>query len=232
MVAYEVSTLVEVGPVDAVDALVLPAWQFPLNHTIFATDVAGFGDLRRTDTDRGIVRATLYRILHESFAAAGLPWSACIHEDRGDGTLTVAPPNIPSGCLVEPLLAHLAALLREHNHRADAGTRIQLRVAIHVGPVAPDANGLNGQALIHTARMLDARPVKRMLHSTGADLAVITSGHVYDTVVRQTPGAIDPAAYRPVRARVKESTIAGWMYLAGGSQGHGDADHRGAPEMQ
>src|SRR2546423_1602807 len=69
----------------------------PLNHTIFATDVAGFGDPMRTDVDRHVVRAQLYRILHESFAAAGVPWSACIHEDRGDGTLTAAPPNIPTG---------------------------------------------------------------------------------------------------------------------------------------
>jgi len=154
----------------------------PLNHTIFASDIAGSADRRRTDDDHRLMREHLYRILQGAFAAAGIPWSACIHQDHGDGVRTAAPPNIPSVCLVDPLLAHLAGRLRKHNLWAEPATQIRLRVAINIGPVARDANGLTGQALIQ---------------------------------VRQTSGPINPEAYRRIRARVKESRITGWVYLAG-----------------
>src|SRR5439155_17862857 len=132
----------------------------PLNHTIFASDIAGSADRRRTDDDHRLMREHLYRILQGAFAAAGIPWSACIHQDHGDGVRTS----------------------RKHNLWAEPATQIRLRVAINIGPVARDANGLTGQALIQ---------------------------------VRQTSGPINPEAYRRIRARVKESRITGWVYLAG-----------------
>jgi len=98
----------------------------PLNHTIFASDIAGSADRRRTDDDHRLMREHLYRILQGAFAAAGIPWSACIHQDHGDGVRTS----------------------RKHNLWAEPATQIRLRVAINIGPVVRDANGLTGQALI------------------------------------------------------------------------------------
>ena len=86
-----------------------------------------------------------------------------------------------------------------------------------VGPVFRDTRGLSGNALIHAARMLDAPVLKQSLRSTGADLAFMASEHVYDTVIRQTRGLVDPAAYRRVRFQVKEADITSWMYLSGGN---------------
>jgi hypothetical protein len=187
----------------------------PLNCSIFCTDVAGFGDPRRDDDDRRVVREALYRILWEAFEASNVPWALCRHEDRGDGTLTVVPPTVSTVSLVEPLIAQLAAKLKRHNRQAGDPVRIQLRVALNVGPVLPDAAGLGGYALIQTARILDAPVLKDALAATGADLGFIASAHVYDTVIRHTVGLVDPTAYRRVRVSVKESTITSWMYLAG-----------------
>jgi hypothetical protein len=190
----------------------------PLNHSIFFTDIANFGDPRRDDDDRRVVRETLYETLWAAFEGSNVPWATCVHEDRGDGVLIVAPPTVSTVSLVDPLLSVLAFRLRRHNHRAGDPIRIQLRAALHVGPVFQDAQGLNGHALIHAARMLDAPVLKESLANTRADLAFMASAHVYDTVIRHTVGLLDPAGFRQVQFRVKEAEITSWMYLAGAAQ--------------
>jgi hypothetical protein len=199
------------------------AW-VALNYSIFCTDIAGFGDLRRNDDDRRVVREVLYRILQEAFEAANIPWAACRHEDRGDGTLTLVPPTVPTMPLVDPLVALLAAKIKMHNRQAGDPVRIELRAALHMGPVFHDANGICGHALNHTARMLDAPVLKRSLTASQADLAFIASAHVYDTVVRHATGLVDPTTFQPVRVQTKESETTGWMHLGGHSAQHPTLD--------
>ena len=187
-----------------------------MSSSILLTDLAGFGDRRRTDDDRRIMREMLYRILRDAFGRSHLAWSQCHQEDRGDGTLTVVPSAVPTEALVDPLVAVLAAALRHHNRQSAECVRLRLRLAIHTGPVAADADGVHGQALIDTARLLEAPALKTAMSEQGADLGVITSSHVYHTVVAHTVGLTDPAEYRPVRVRVKEVDTTGWMFLAGG----------------
>jgi hypothetical protein len=57
--------------------------------------------------------------------------------------------------------------------------------------------------------------LKESLANTGADLAVMASAHVYDTIIRHTPGLVDPNAFKQVRYQVKETKITSWRYLAG-----------------
>src|SRR5262249_5292817 len=161
-----------------------------------------FGDPRRNDDDRREIRDTLYRILEDTFKASNVPWAECVHEDRGDGTLTIVPPTVSTGWLVDPLPALLAAAPERHKRRGGPAVRLQLRAALHVGPVFRDPRGLSGHALIHAARMLDAPVLKRSLRDTQADLAFITSEHVYDTVIRQTRGLADPDSYQRVHFEV------------------------------
>ena len=60
-------------------------------------------------------------------------------------------------------MAELAARLRQYNRRASEVVRIQLRVALHVGPVGRDSEGLTGQAVIAAARIVDAPAIKARL---------------------------------------------------------------------
>jgi CRP-like cAMP-binding protein len=189
----------------------------PLNCSIFYTDIAAFGDPQRDDDDRRVVRDALYRILQEAFEGSGVPWAACVHEDRGDGILSIAPPTVSTVCLVDPLQALLAAKLKRYNRQAGAPVRIQLRAALHLGPVYYDRQGgLCGHALIQTARLLDAPALKRTLADSRADLAFISSEHVYDTVIRHVQGLVDPLAYQRIPIGVKEATYSGWMVASGG----------------
>ena len=190
-------------------------WREPLNCSIVFTDVAGFSDPVRNDSDRDVVRVAMYEILRSAFEASGVPWATCYREDRGDGAIIVVPPTISTHRVVDPLVAELADRLRQYNRRASEVVRIQLRVALHVGPVGKDAEGLTGQAVINAARIVDAPVIKARLAAEQADLAFATSDYVYDHVVRNCDGRVDPAAFERMECQVKESHVSAWVHLAG-----------------
>jgi hypothetical protein len=191
-----------------------PAWS-SLNCSVFYTDVAAFSAPCRTEADRQLIRDRLYAMLRAAFESSGVSWAACYREDRGDGVLVIVPPGVPTRVVADPLLAVLAAELRRHNRRATEAVRIALRAALHVGPVTRDAEGLNGDAIIHTARMLDAPPLREALRASGADLAFMASEHVFATVLSSDTGLLDPTTFTQVSFRVKESQITAWMHVAG-----------------
>ncbi len=203
------------------------AWQ-PVPCSILVTDIAASSGTGRSEMDRQAVRDVMYRILHAAFEYSRVSWAKCHHEDRGDGALIMVPSAaVPIVSVVDPLLADLAARLRRHNRQASSSTRIQLRAALHTGPILQDSVGVSGAALIHAARLLDAPILKQELESTGADFGLMASGYVYDTVIRDGPGLVDPATYRQVEFQVKESRITAWMHLSGALAGpaQGQAYH-------
>ncbi|WP_165978037.1 hypothetical protein [Actinomadura darangshiensis] len=194
-----------------------PATWTGLNCSVLFCDVAGFGDPSRDDDDRRVVREVTYAVLLAALEASGVPPSATYREDRGDGALVIVSPAVPTATLVDPLAGHLAVALRRHNHRASRAVRVQLRVALHVGPVTPDAEGLNGHVIIQTARLLEAPVLKAALADSGADLGFIVSPFVYDAFVAHLHGPIDPRAFERVSITVKETTTDAWMYVTGRS---------------
>ena len=186
-----------------------------LNCSVLFTDIAGFGDPERNDSDREVVRMALYEILRSALDASGVPWHACYHEDRGDGVVIVVPPTIATVRVVDPLIPELAGQLRQYNRRAADVVRIQLRAALHVGPVGMDAEGLTGQALIVAARLVDAPVLKERLATDQADLAFAASAYVYDHVVRNCVGRVDSTAFEHLELQVKESHISAWIHVTG-----------------
>ncbi|HEY7488963.1 MAG TPA: hypothetical protein VH912_31275 [Streptosporangiaceae bacterium] len=184
------------------------------NGSIVFTDVAGFSDAGRTDPDRGIIRKVMYRILQDAFEQSGIPWTECHREDRGDGALIVVPPTVPTRWIVHPLLAALTGELERHNIHADEATRFQLRIALDVGPVESDAEGVNGEAIIKASRLVDAPPLKERLAQTQSCLGFIASDFVYDRVIKHRPGPVDPAGYQKIRCRLKGSRFIAWIYLS------------------
>ena len=183
---------------------------------IVLTDITAFSAHRRSDEDRLILRRTMYDMLQRAFETAGLMWRELHTEDRGDGTLIVVPPDTPASAVAARALGHLAAALRWHNQSASDALRMQLRVALHAGPVIRDAQGVTGHAINQTARLVQARILRKLLTETRADLGVIVSAYIYDYVIRQhedQPG--DATPYRKIRFRVKESALTAWIHLTG-----------------
>ncbi|MEU6041257.1 cyclic nucleotide-binding domain-containing protein [Actinomadura sp. NPDC047616] len=184
------------------------------NCTILFTDIVRFSGTHRTDDDRLVVRRVMYDLLRGALEDSDVPWEPCHREDRGDGALVIVPAEIPTRRLVDPMLALLTAGLRRHNRAAGEATRFQLRVALHVGPVVPDDQGVSGLAIIQTARLLNAPILKEWLDRTQADVGFIASAFVYEFVIAHAPGLVNPASYQRVTCKVKDAELTGWMHLS------------------
>ena len=121
-------------------------------------------------------------------------WSQCSCEDRGDGLLIVIPPNIPTAQVLEYLLIALPIALKRHNGTYAAAVRVQLRVALDVGPVTSDRMGVSGQVIINAARLLEAPRLKAAVAANHANLGIIVSDFIYQSAVKHEDVLSDPGA--------------------------------------
>lgn len=177
------------------------------NCTVILSDVVGFGARTRTDEDRRVIREALFSMTHTALQDLPDVWS---WDDRGDGLLTVVPPIVPTAKVIAHLHKELPAALEEHNRAHRDSARIQLRVAIHVGPVATDTLGASGEAIIVTARMVEAPLFKQAMDKARAALGIISSTFIYESVIRHDLGL---TGYSQVRVDVKEASMLAWMKL-------------------
>jgi hypothetical protein len=177
------------------------------NCTIVLSDVVGFGADSRTDEDRRIIREALFSMTHIVLRDLPDAWS---WDDRGDGLLTVVSPSVPTARIVAHLHKELPAALEEHNRVYPDPARIQLRVAINVGPVATDVMGVSGEAIIITARLVEAPVFKNAMGESGASLGIIASTFIYESVIRHGPYL---EGYSEIPVDVKESSLLAWMKL-------------------
>jgi hypothetical protein len=182
---------------------------------MFAVDIARFTRSDRDSEIRLYLRRSLYQILEDAFEGSGLPWASCHREDRGDGVLVIVPPRVAGYAIIDPLPERLRGLIRRHNRVTREPAQMQLRAAANIGPVHHDAHGLVGDEINLLFRMLDARPLQRALADSGAELALAVSRYVHDNLVVQHPSLVDPALFRPLRARVKRTRVNAWMYVPG-----------------
>jgi hypothetical protein len=177
---------------------------------MFAVDIAAFGD--RDPDIQLYLRGALYRIVQDSCAAAGISWIACHHEDRGDGILVVAP-GTGETVLLDSLIAHLRTGIRTHNKAARPAANIRLRMAVNAGYVIRDAHGVSGKAVIQLFRMINAPTLKTMFADRGGDFVLIVSSTLYQEVICNSPGAMDPEGFLAIDVDVKETHDRGWIWL-------------------
>jgi CRP-like cAMP-binding protein len=179
------------------------------NCTVILTDVVKFGSRTRTDSDRLVIREALFSMTHTALQNLPDRWS---WDDRGDGLLTVVPPSVPTALILRHLHKELPSALDEHNRAHHDSARIRLRVAINVGPVATDVVGISGEAIIVTARLVEAPEFKEAIERSQASLGIIASAFIHETVIRHDLGL---SGYSPVQVDVKESSFPAWMTLFG-----------------
>ncbi|TDB92486.1 hypothetical protein [Actinomadura sp. 7K534] len=183
-----------------------------MHTTLVAVDISSFGTPGRDDLAQLHVRRHMYGLLIEVFEMTRLPWWDCHREDRGDGALIIAPPEVPAGDFLDPLAHHLTAVLRRYNRLASDAARLRLRLAVHIGLVHRDAHGVAGQALVHLFRLLEAPAFKRAFADSGAELGLLVSDQLYAQACA-AGGLIDPAAYRPLRVTSKETRARAWSWF-------------------
>lgn len=183
--------------------------------TVFAVDIAGFTKPGRDDEIRLYLHEKLYDVLERAFDGSDIPWANCFHEDRGDGALIVIPPDVACKGIIDPLPERLRGLIRRHNHVSCQAAGIQLRAAAHIGPVEHDGHGFVGTDINLLFRMLEARPLRRALAGSSAELALIVSDDVYRSLVCRFPSLISPEVFQQVRFQVKHTRARAWIYLPG-----------------
>jgi hypothetical protein len=182
---------------------------------MFGCDIAGFTRPGRNEEIQFHLRRALYDMLGDAFRASGIPWEQCEHYNQGDGTLIIAPPGISAQAMIDPLPGRLAGLIARHNRIVREPSCLQLRAAVSTGIVYHDDQGIAGNDVTLLCRMLDAGDLRRLLASSGADLALIVPAHLYDTLIRQQPSLIDPASFRPLNTTVKRTRIRARVCLLG-----------------
>jgi hypothetical protein len=164
------------------------------------------------------LRDAVYRIAENACAAAGVPWDRCHVEDRGDGLLLIAPPDVSVKTLLDPLITHVHARLRTYGKTASAAAELRLRIAVHAGYVRFDAHGATGPHVIHLFRLVDAPSVKAEFTRHGGDCVVVVSDYLYQEVILPGPGLLDPASFVPVVIENKETHGLAWIWLPPGGR--------------
>jgi hypothetical protein len=183
--------------------------------TIVTVDIEGFGRYSRTNMNQVRVRHGMYRSMHEAFDAAGIPWTSCRREDRGDGILILAPAHVPKVLFSDRLPDSLVQALTVHNATHPVEERIRLRLALHAGEITYDEHGVTASSITHTFRLVDAAALRRKLAKSAATLAVISSDWFYDEVVRHSERSA-ARSYRSINITTKETTTRAWIRLVHG----------------
>lgn len=159
------------------------------------------------------MRNDLYALVEDVVRYRGLAWGSLPFSDIGDAIRVVVPlDRVQPTQVVDLFILGLSAGLREHRRCASEAARIRLRVAFDLGLVERHQHGWVGDALVRTARLIDAEPLREALRSDPSlDLAVVVSDPMYESVVRHGHGFISPGSFREVRVRNKEFDSRAWL---------------------
>ncbi|WP_433271659.1 effector-associated domain 2-containing protein [Actinosynnema sp. CS-041913] len=188
--------------------------EFPLPYTILVFDVDRYGDPSRTDLHRTAVHDGLNRAVRRAFVVAGVEWDSCDWQDGGDGALILIPVDTPKAVVLNRVVRYLADHIREHNEVSAPGAGIRLRLCLHAADVRRTEYGVVGSGIILVSRLLDSAELRNECRNSPEPITLAVTDWFFREVVRHDPVA-DPAKFREIRFRVKETETAAWVKSAG-----------------
>jgi hypothetical protein len=154
-------------------------------------------------------RQDLQGLVDEALHQAHVDRTAAVLMDRGDGVSIVLPPGaVPAvaGAFLQALATGAGVWNRTHAQ----DLRIRLRVALHAGAVAPDADESFDEAVDVAARLADAPPLRAALSTaTGDAMALMVSDRVFHE--SGPPG--DPSAFVPMMLDLKGHRVRTWLQV-------------------
>lgn len=182
----------------------MPGPSHPDRRMVVAVDMEHYSrqDNRRQYQSQQVFR----RMVAEAAEGLGLDRGRWSTQPSGDGELAVLPRDVAEVTVVGDFAPLLDRLLRAHNRDLVPEARVRLRVAVHSGLVHLDgANGVPGEAVVTTCRLVDAPPLKRALAAfPEAAVGLIVSDRIFQEIVRQRYGRIRPDRFRRVPVRLPE----------------------------
>ncbi|HEX6358516.1 hypothetical protein [Actinophytocola sp.] len=132
--------------------------------------------------------------------------------DRGDGVITlVHADGVPKTVLLDTFVPSLREMLTEHA-AIHPDRKFRLRVAIHFGEVHFDEQGVFGEDIDITCRLVEAPELKHRLRQIEALLVLVVSEYIHRTVVKHDYDGIDGRTFEPIiEVEVGNQTHTGWV---------------------
>jgi hypothetical protein len=178
---------------------------------LLAVDIEKYS--ARVPMDQLLAQTELRQALEAASARAGLDRSRWHRQVSGDGELAVLPADVNVPRAVGAFVQYLDGALAELNAARTPSLRV--RLAMHHGTLTSGPFGPVGDAPVVVSRLLDCRPLRRLLARTDGDLALAVSESLYRDVVRTgfCP-LLDPACFEPFRVVAKGVAHRGYTYDA------------------
>lgn len=217
----ETRRIVEYGPLAPLmrisgnrDTTPVPAgWPVQAWRSIVLVDIQD--SARVNDYQQVQRRAWLLDTLRDATGKLRLYWDELDPADRGDGVRLLVPESAATLTeLVDGMPAHLEGPLHEHARMSGGLGRLKVRMTIHAGWLRTSAKGWDGAALVHTARLVDAKTAKQLLGQADAGLALILSEWAFEQVVRSGYSRVKEHEYQQIKVKEKETTTTAWVHLS------------------
>jgi hypothetical protein len=186
----------------------------PRQRSIVACDVQG--STTRTNTAKAALRADMYNLLEAALLECKI--TEDLREpfvDSGDGVLTMVRPvdGVPKTLLLRTFVPVLSAILAEHA-AVHPERAFRLRVVVHSGEVHFDKQGIFGEDIDITFRLLNSPELKEWLRRSGAPLVLAVSDHIHRSVVRHGYDGIDGRSFEPaICLEVAGQRHTGWVQV-------------------
>ncbi|WNV91164.1 hypothetical protein [Umezawaea sp. Da 62-37] len=183
-----------------------------MNQANFRRSLLVCCDLRKygaaDDQLQRILQELLIQSLDRAGAEAGLDRTTWHRQPKGDEEFAVLPPDAQERLVVDDYVRALNAELQSVNRYRVPEAKVRMRLAIHHGAVVDGANGFPGKDAVLVSRLLNSRAAHLALEAfPSADLVVVLSEHLYDTLVATGHTTLKPDDFR--RVEVTEKTFSG-----------------------
>lgn len=179
---------------------------------LMATDIQAYS--RRDAMEQLRTQQEFDALLDIAADGSGLDRGRWQKQVGGDGELAVLPEDVDVTQVVGRFAGELATALARLNRNRLGRPPLRVRLALHHGTLAPGPFGPAGDAPIVVSRLLDAKPLRRLLQEQpDRDLAFAVSDSLYRDVVDTGFCGLDPAGFRPVRLTSKGLRHRGFIYV-------------------
>ena len=163
-------------------------------------------------------RDGLRGILDKAMASTGLVDSAVVlYQDQGDGCLCAIDASVPAATLASDFVRELRIAQNAFNRLGPPENRLRLRMSLHRGDIVPHGSGAAGDAVVVTARILEAQSVRQLLEDhPKADLVLAMSPVFFESTVAERLRDLDPDQFTEISVSVA-AKYAGtaWVTLPG-----------------
>ncbi|RKS69109.1 hypothetical protein BZB76_6248 [Actinomadura pelletieri DSM 43383] len=208
---------------------------------LVAVDIQGYS--KRDTREQLLAQRDLCDALDRAAHAAGLDRDRWDKQVGGDGELATLPDGTDPAAVAGDFVIGLADALRELNRETTGATGpatrratgretgrhpLRVRLSLHHGTLTAGPFGPAGDAPIVVQRLLDAAPLRRLLHDDAdRDLACVVSDSLFEDVVRTGFCALSPDAFQAIKVTAKGTAFRGHILTGHAARRPAEADARG-----